>query len=138
RPVAAAAPQVGSVVQWGSYVLPSVEPGTRFKAIASGFEYTFLAVKMDGTVVAWGLNSYGAATVPPGLSNVVAISEADHSLALKSDGTVLAWGDNSEGQLAVPVGLSNVIAISASTTHDLALRADGTVAAWGNNFANEI
>src|SRR5207253_10320896 len=74
-PVAAAASQAGSVVQWGSYVLPSIEPGTRFKAIASGFEYTFLAVKMDGTVVAWGLNSYGAASVPPGLSNVIAIAE---------------------------------------------------------------
>src|SRR5436305_1986713 len=86
---ASAIPQSGSVVQWGSYVLPSVEPGTRFKAIASGFEYTFLALKMDGTVVAWGLNSYGAASVPPGLSNVIAISEADHSLALKSDGTVI-------------------------------------------------
>src|SRR5437667_268409 len=123
-----------SVVQWGTYVLPSIEPGTRFKAIASGSEYTFLAVKSDGTVVAWGQNSYGSATVPPGLSDVVAVSEASHSLALKSDGTVVAWGDNSYGQAAVPVGLSNVIAVSAGWPHSLALRSDGTVAAWSDNF----
>src|SRR5437667_5582436 len=106
-----AAPAVspsGTVVQWGSYVLPYIEPGTRFKAIASGDEYTFLALKTDGTVVAWGQNSYGAASVPPGLSNVVAISQSSHSLALKSDGTVAAWGQNSEAQLAIPAGLSNV------------------------------
>jgi alpha-tubulin suppressor-like RCC1 family protein len=125
------APLTGTVAQWGEYVLPVVEPGTGFKAIASGDDYTFLAVKVDGTVVGWGQNFYGEAAPPPGLSNVVAISEADYSLALRSDGTVAAWGDNSRGQLAVPTGLSNVVAISAGS-HSLALRADGTVVAWSD------
>jgi alpha-tubulin suppressor-like RCC1 family protein len=136
-PHASCAPLAGTVVQWGEYAVPLVEPGTRFKAIASGFDYTFLAVKMDGTVVGWGRNGYGEASPPPGLSNVVAIAEATHSVALKSDGSVSAWGDNSMGQLGVPLGLSNVVAISAATTHTLALKRDGTVAAWGDNFANE-
>jgi alpha-tubulin suppressor-like RCC1 family protein len=135
---ASPAPQVGSVVQWGTYVVPYVEPGTRFKAIASGFEYTFLAVREDGTVIAWGQNSYGEATVPLGLSNVVTVAEATHSVALKSDGTVAVWGDNHDGQLALPAGLSNLVAISAAVGgHTLALRSDGTVAAWGDNACNQ-
>src|SRR5438045_4016379 len=82
----------------------------RFKAIASGLEYSFLAVKLDGTVVGWGQNSYGAATVPPDLTNVIAVSEEYYSsLALKSDGTIAAWGYNSDGQLMLPSGLSNVV-----------------------------
>src|SRR5687767_12108511 len=104
----------GSVVQWGGYVVPFVEPETRFNAIASGSEYTFLALKTDGTVIAWGQNGYDAATVPRGLSNVVAVCQATHSLALRSDGTVVAWGDNNEGQATVPPGLTNIVAISAA------------------------
>ena len=80
------------------------------------------ALKTDGTVVAWGGNSYGEATVPAGLSNVVAIAaggdpanSSRYSLALKSDGTVVPWGS---GEVLYPViGLSNVIAIGGGGTH---------------------
>ena len=62
-----------------------------------------LALKSDGTVVAWGLNNKGQTKVPEDLKSVVAIAAgSDHSLALKSDGTVVAWGDNSNGQTNVP------------------------------------
>jgi alpha-tubulin suppressor-like RCC1 family protein len=81
-----------------------------------------LALKSDGTVIAWGYNYYGQATVPAGLSNVVALAAGDiHSLALKSDGTVVAWGGNSSGQATVPGGLSNVAAIAGGGYHSLAL-----------------
>ena len=42
-------------------------------AIAAG-EYHSLALKNDGTVVAWGGNGSGQTTVPPGLSGVAAIA----------------------------------------------------------------
>ncbi|MCI0674091.1 MAG: hypothetical protein L0Y64_26895, partial [Myxococcaceae bacterium] len=96
-----------------------------------------LALKADGTVVAWGLNFQGQATVPPGLSDVVAIAAGHgHSLALKADGTVVSWGNNSDGPFGpatVPSGLSDVVAIAAGSGHNLALKADGTVVAWGRN-----
>jgi alpha-tubulin suppressor-like RCC1 family protein len=61
-------------------------------AIAAGGAHS-LALKSDGTVVAWGSNFSGQMRVPSGLSGVVAIAAGDaHSLALKSDGTVVAWG----------------------------------------------
>ena len=81
-----------------------------------------LALKSDGTVVAWGDNDYGQTNVPPGLTNVVAIAGGDaHSLALKSDGTVVAWGYNNYGQTNVPPGLKNVVAIAGGGDHSLAL-----------------
>lgn len=90
-------------------------------------------MKDDGTVVAWGDNSNGQATVPEGLNNVKAIAAgAYHSLALRSDGTVIAWGVNYAGQCTIPDGLSGVVAISGGDAHSLALKEDGTVVIWGS------
>ena len=81
-----------------------------------------MALKSDGTVVAWGAGAtgtgsiphYGQALVPIGLSNVVAVAAGgNHSVALQSDGTVVAWGDNTYGQTNTPASLSNVVAIAA-------------------------
>ena len=100
----------------------NVPPGlNNVVAIAAG-GYHSLALKYDGTVVAWGDDSVGQTNVPPGLSNVVAIAAGGfHSLALKADGTLVTWGDNSAGQSSVPVGLTNVVAISAGYFHSVAL-----------------
>jgi alpha-tubulin suppressor-like RCC1 family protein len=78
-------------------------------AIAAGAQHS-LALKNDGTVWAWGANSYGqlgdgTAThrkypVQTLMGGAVAITAGNfHSLAAKSDGTAWAWGDNSCGQL---------------------------------------
>jgi hypothetical protein len=96
-----------------------------------------LALRKDGTVVAWGDNYYGQCNVPPGLTNVTAIAAGgEHSLAV-SNGFVLAWGDNYYGQCNVPLGLSNVWDVAASGFHSLALKGDGTVVAWGDNAYGE-
>jgi hypothetical protein len=101
--------------------------------VSAGY-YHSLALKNDGTVVAWGNNSLGQSTIPVGLSNVVQVSAGFyHSLALKNDGTVVAWGNNSLGQLTIPVGLSNVVQVSTGLYHSLALKNDGTAVAWGYN-----
>ena len=51
------------------------------------------------TVLAWGRHDEGQCAVPPGLTNVVAISAGDaHSLVLKGDGTIEAWGLNESEQ----------------------------------------
>ena len=107
-----------------------------------------LALKADGTVVAWGYNNSGQTNVPAGLSGVVAVAAGGwHSLALKSNGTVVAWGAGgvnlgcsswgANGQSIVPVGLSNVVAIAAGDFHSLALKNDGTVVTWGRNCSYE-
>src|SRR5947209_564004 len=90
------------------------------------------------TVVAWGDNRYGQATVPGSASNTIAISAgSSHNLALRADGTVIAWGRNNYNQTNVPAGLSNVVAIAASGKHNLALQAEGRVVAWGSNLSGQ-
>jgi len=97
-----------------------------------------LALRNDGTVVAWG----GGATVPGGLSNVVAVAAGDtQGLALKADGKVVAWGVDgflNYGQTNVPVSLTNAIAIGGGALHSLALMPNGKVVAWGNNNFGQI
>jgi alpha-tubulin suppressor-like RCC1 family protein len=131
-PVAHPAQLTGSVVEWGDAVIPLVDPQTRFKSIASGYEAAF-GLTTDGQLIGWHWNFYHE--IPPfgHATNIIAVSAATHTLALKRDGTVLAWGDNSQGQCDVPPGLSNVVAISAANGVSLALQSDQRVAAWGWN-----
>jgi hypothetical protein len=84
-------------------------------AIASGL-YHALALKTNGSVVAWGGNGYGQATVPTAArSGVVAIAAGGvESVALKSDGSVVTWGANNAGQRIVPSGLPPVVALLAT------------------------
>jgi alpha-tubulin suppressor-like RCC1 family protein len=122
-------------------------PGlTNAVSVAAGSWHS-LALKADGTVVAWGGRdrwsqggwraSRNGTEVPQGLSNVVAIAAGeDYSLALKADGTVIAWGTHFYGQTNPPPGLTNIAAIAAGTWHCMALRANGTVVEWGYNLSD--
>ncbi|HTG44550.1 MAG TPA: hypothetical protein VK633_08460 [Verrucomicrobiae bacterium] len=126
-----------SLIQWGQ--TNGVPPAlTDIRAIASGTDF-HLALRTNGTVVAWGLNAYGQTNVPANATNVVAIACGyTHALALKGDGTILVWGSNTVGQINIPPALTNpatakVMAIAAGYYHSMALRNDGTVISWGYN-----
>jgi alpha-tubulin suppressor-like RCC1 family protein len=131
-------------------------------SVAGGSNFS-LALKSDGTVLAWGNSgwgqlgrgSYDSSTIPvqvSGLSGVTAIAAGDlHGLALKSDGTVWAWGFNYYGQVGKgsgnnvlsPVrvnGLSRVAAIAAGNGGftSYALKTDGTVWAWGYDGLGQL
>ncbi len=126
------------VAVWGDTNASAVPlpPGlVNVKAVAGGSGFS-LALKTDGTVVAWGqtnVRNANALIVPPGLSNVTAIAVGEtHALALTASGHVVAWGYGIFGETNVPVGLSKVTAVAAGGAHSLALKADGTLAAWGS------
>jgi alpha-tubulin suppressor-like RCC1 family protein len=129
---------LSQVMVWGDYGPTNVPPGlSNVVSIAAGVRHS-LALYGDGTVVAWGDDSFGQRDVPPNLTNVAAIAAGySHSLALKEDGTVTGWGDDSAGQIDAPTGLTNAVAIAAGWDHNLALKADGTVVAWGWDGSGE-
>jgi alpha-tubulin suppressor-like RCC1 family protein len=187
----------GMLLAWGSNSIGQLGDGTttpsttpaQVSGLGSGSEVTAisagdlhcLALKSDGTALAWGNNASGQlgngtifATALPvqtsGLgtaSGVVALaSRAQFTLALRSDGTVLAWGSNGSGQLGdgtlnnrnTPVqvvcragdgpgssfcssagSLQGVTAISAgNSNYSLALLNDGTMLAWGANLNGQL
>jgi len=144
--------------------------GKTVTAIAAG-EGHGMALCTDGTLAAWGGNSFGQlgnslstnSSVPvlvnqsgvlAGKTLVASGGGAQHSLALCSDGTVSAWGYNSYGNLGnnstseshVPVLVDTtgvlagktVISIAAGDSHNLALCADRTLVAWGDNNSGQL
>jgi alpha-tubulin suppressor-like RCC1 family protein len=59
-------------------------------AIATG-DYHSLALKRDGTVIAWGLNTAGQCEVPSGLRNVALVAaRGSHSMVLVEDPSLLS------------------------------------------------
>ena len=131
----------GSVTNWGSYWT-----GTSFVSVASppllanaiavaaGSRHD-LALKTDGTMVAWGLNDFGQTNVPANATNIFAIAAGgQQSLALLKNGTVLEWGQTNA---PIPAGLTNVTAIGAGTNFCIALLSNATVVAWGDNTLGE-
>ena len=122
-----------SVAEWGAPLTLSAPTNEDIVSIAAG-QYHSLALKKDGTVIAWGDNSSGESSVPTNLNHVIAIAAGqEFSLALKDDGTVVEWGIDGSGQENPALDLTNVVAISAGLNFSLALLSDGTVVSWGFN-----
>ncbi len=102
------------------------------EAVAAGSGHC-LALKRNGTVVAWGRNDYHQADVPPDLRNVVAIAAGGStSMALKADGSVVTWGYGRHDHHPTPsaTGPEAVGAVAAGGRQLVALRANGTLDVW--------
>ncbi len=116
-----------------SIVPPEADGGVI--AVAGGGWHS-LALKADGSVIAWGGYTLGPSPNPtPPRKDFVAIAAGWlHSLGLTRDGNVIAWGGNDRGQSTVPAAIQGqVVAIAADGYHSLALTRDGSVVAWGAN-----
>lgn len=149
--------------------------GAEFKnitAIAGGglfnnpFHYSFsLALKSDGTIWSWGLNSYGQlglgntfdTNMPTKIdtnSNWITMNAGGfHAIAQKQDGTLWTWGRNDFGQLGlgytspltasitVPTRIENDtdwVAIAAGAHHTISLKSNGKIWSWGLNSVGQL
>jgi alpha-tubulin suppressor-like RCC1 family protein len=132
-------------------------------AVAAGY-YHSLALKGDGTVMAWGWNGVGqlgdgtnqrrlTPAVVPGMNGVISISSGlFHNLALREDGTAWAWGYNGQGQVGdgttvdrhVPVQLPPnyfnyaYAAVSAGWLHSVSVSDQWEMHSWGWNAVGQV
>jgi alpha-tubulin suppressor-like RCC1 family protein len=121
-----------------------------------------LAVRNDGKVWSWGVNSdgqlgqgsVGASQGTPGQvltvnNGAFVAASAYNGVAVESDGTVWAWGDNGHGGLGngtgqisqVPVELPNftgAVGVAGGDNYSLTLRSNGTVWGWGTNTGSQL
>ena len=80
-----------------------------------------VAVRSNGTVVAWGDGFYGQTNVSSLWSNVtLSAGGATHHTAVNGARAV-AWGANYFDQADPPVGLTNISALAAGGYHNLAI-----------------
>ena len=134
---------------------PVLVPGLTGVTTLAGGRNHVLALMADGSVKAWGQNTYGQVgtgatsarqTTPitvAGISNAVAVrAGAEFSVALLADGRVMTWGRNNNGQLAsgnkvnrsspgFVSGLSGITSIGCGRGHALAIGAGGQLYGWG-------
>jgi alpha-tubulin suppressor-like RCC1 family protein len=99
--------------------------------VQAGVDFS-VALRNDGTVVAWGSPINNHLAIPSTIKTVTQIAVgAEHVVALQEDGTVVAWGENYAGQTIVPEGLSDVIFVAAGGASSAAVTRSGKVVAWG-------
>ena len=135
--------------------------GTSAVPAIGGGNYHSVALRGDGTLFAWGLNSGreladGTTTlrllpVPVGgLTGVTAVSVGSNfALARLADGRVAGWGSATSGHLGngstttptwpvFATGITTAASIDAGMGHALAVLADGTVRGWGANPNGQV
>ncbi|MFN0132087.1 MAG: hypothetical protein ACKVW3_06095 [Phycisphaerales bacterium] len=126
---------MGPLVGWGD---GGSVPSGNFTAVASGDEHS-VAIKADGTLAAWGNNTYGRGSVPSGETGIfkAVASKFRTNVALRANGSILQWGyDWTIGgqQGTQPPTTSNFVAISCGEVFGVAIDTDGKLVAWGNDI----
>lgn len=116
---------------------PPPGPNSGFVAVSSSPDHC-LALRDDGSIVAWGDNTNGECDVPEPNEGYVAIAAsgeiigtAGYSLAIKSDGAIVGWGFNGYGQLEVPEPNSDFVSVAAGGGYAAGIKADGSAVLWG-------
>lgn len=108
-------------------------PNERFVAVAAG-PWHRLALRDDGSIAAWGLNTHGECNVPEPNVGYVAIAAAGsvfdrygNSYAINEDGAIVGWGALGSVVITDPIRFVSVV---ASTRQMAAIRADGSAVVW--------
>jgi len=126
------------IIAWGSdggYGVVSGAPsGSDYVDISAG-QWFCVALRSDGSIVAWGDDIYGIVSSKPSGTGFEAIAAGlNHSLALASDGSIVTWGQPS----GVPPSGTGYKDIAGGGGHSLALDATGAVVGWGLDANGQV
>jgi alpha-tubulin suppressor-like RCC1 family protein len=140
---------------------PVAVPLTDVAQVSLG-HYSSYALLHNGSIWAWGANTYGQLgdgsnvdkskpTPVVGIIQGTMISGGGlHACALVTDSGVVCWGSNSDGQLGngsaggnevTPVqvpGTQEAIGVAAGERHTCAWLSDGTALCWGKNDFGQL
>lgn len=141
--------------------------GAKWVSVSCGDGYS-MAIQANGTLWAWGDNSFGQLgngtigstpeTLPVqvgSLDNWVDVEcGANFTLVIKADGTLWSWGNNNSGQLGLgstasefttpqqvtAVSTNNWIslAVAGGGAHALGITSNGNIYSWGANNHHQL
>ena len=142
--------------------ITTIAGGTNWKQVSTGLGHT-AAIKTNGELWVWGVNSYGVlgtnnisnysspvTTIAGGTNWQQVACGYYHTAAIKTDGTLWTWGFNSYGGLGTnntssyssPVttsgGGTNWKQVTAGVGHTAAIKTDGTLWTWGGNDYGQL
>lgn len=136
--LAAGLPAQVHVIEWGLRRVDSrLAELSDYVAIGSGSAHS-LAIRSNGSPVAWGYNLAGQCELPAlplGMRAVQVAGGADFTLALTNQGTILHCGSNSNGEGNIPPLPAGVVyrKVVSCNAHAAALRSDGNIVVWGDD-----
>jgi len=124
----------GAIAAWGGYNdfgQASPPTGTDYIAVDGGYCHS-IALRADGSIVAWGCSDYGALDVPEGNEYTAIAAGKINSLALRENGSITGWGSIGHGGLHnIPAG-TDYVAITMGDEWGAALHENGSIAYWGD------
>lgn len=126
----------GTLQIWGSgpvqMAIPTPPAGVTYAQHAVGYQHV-VALRSNGTLASWGVDTWGGLhSVPSGSNFVEVAAGSEHSLARRSNGTIATWGITATPAPPLPSGVTYV-QIDADAFFNVALRSDGAIAAWGGD-----
>jgi len=153
--------RLGDGESWGNQNTPiRIGDATNWRAVSAGAIHT-VAIRMDGTLWAWGSNANGQTglgitsgntLIPTRVgetTNWVSVSAGSgHTMAIREGNTLWGWGANSSGQLGdgtttqrnAPhqVQSGTWTSVSAGRFHTVAIRTGGELWTWGSNLEGQL
>lgn len=132
----------GSLNVWGDYSsrgkISDAPTGNNFTMAEIG-EWHGVALRIDGSLVSWGDDSFSQVSSTPTGTDFVQVSAGYwHSVALRTDGSLVSWGWDGYSQVASTPSVADFLQASAGMHHSVALRSNGRLVVWGDDTYGQV
>lgn len=136
-----------TIVSWGLdryNEVTDTPTGNNFVQVTGGVAHS-LALKDDGSIVGWGLDTLVNGTptgqvsnTPTGNDFVQVAATFYSSFALKADGSIVSWGADRYNQVSDTPSGNDFVQVAGASAHALALKSDGSIVSWGSDSFGSV